>query len=205
VQNAFHGVPDRRPTTRTPATLIELRQELNVFVSPDGNYVKLDASLGHSSTLCEIYADHWLIRPLTEIKDASETGERAHGHLLEFCEDFEAHLSRLRRLRNAAIHGGPITTTACESVSVFAHNLGHQILNEVMLAVLTGVSIEEHIDAYRQDHVQRYADIKDRSDIARLFKPPYAVDNNRAEVRETSATSQAPSATTSEGAQEISK
>ncbi|KJF19418.1 hypothetical protein SZ00_06345 (plasmid) [Rhodococcus sp. AD45] len=67
-------------------------------------------------------------------------------------------------------------------------------------------SSPERVDGtYGQDHVQRYADIKDRSDIDRLFKPPYAVDNNRAEVRETSGSSRAQSATTSEDAQEISK
>ncbi|MCS4257794.1 hypothetical protein M2405_006121 [Rhodococcus erythropolis] len=205
VPNALHGVPDRRPSARKPAALIELQRELNVSVLPDGNYVKLDASLDHVATLCDIYADHWTIRPLTEIKDATESGEHAHRNLLDFCETFEAHLSRLRRLRNAAIHGGPITTTACESVSTFAYNLGHQILNEVMLAVLTGVPIDEHIDAYRQDHVQRYADIEHRGDLSRLFKPAYAIDNTRAEANDVQSEPSRPTTTNPEGTQEESK
>jgi hypothetical protein len=53
-----------------------------------------------------------------------------YAKLDEQCRRFDRHLRRLKRLRNSAIHGGPVSETACESVAVFAYNLGHQCLNE---------------------------------------------------------------------------
>lgn len=84
-------------------------------------------------------------------------------------KDLPAMQSCLKRLRNSAIHGGPISETACQSVAVFAFNLGHQCLNEAMRALLTGIDIPSHMEEYRSDHIDRFERVKATGDIDALF------------------------------------
>jgi hypothetical protein len=92
-----------------------------------------------------------------------------YAKLDEQCDRFDRHLRRLKRLRNSAIHGGPISETACESVAVFAYNLGHQCLNEAMRALLEGKDIRSHMEEYRSDHVHRFDRVRSTGDIDALF------------------------------------
>jgi hypothetical protein len=92
-----------------------------------------------------------------------------HGRLEERGRRFDRHLRRLKRLRNAAIHGGPVSQATCQSVAVFAHNLGHQCLNEAMRALLTGRDVSSHMDDYRADHIDRYERVRTTGDIDALF------------------------------------
>ena len=82
---------------------------------------------------------------------------------------FDRQLARLKRLRNSAIHGGPISETACQSVAVFSYNLGHQCLNEALRALLTGTDVPSHMEQYRSDHVDRYERVKATGDVDALF------------------------------------
>ena len=72
-------------------------------------------------------------------------------------------------MRNSSIHGGPVSDAACQSVSTFAHNLGHQCLNEAMKALLIGRDIPSDITDYRTDHTDRYEKIRTTGDIDALF------------------------------------
>jgi len=92
-----------------------------------------------------------------------------YAKLDEQCRRFDRHLRRLKRLRNSAIHGGPVSETACESVAVFAYNLGHQCLNEAMRALLAGEDIRSHMEDYRLDHVCRFDRVQSTGDIDTLF------------------------------------
>jgi translation initiation factor 2 beta subunit (eIF-2beta)/eIF-5 len=94
-----------------------------------------------------------------------------HGGLEEQCRRFDRQLSRLKRLRNSAIHGGPVSETACQSVEFFASTLGHLCLNEAIRAVLTGSEISTHIKEYRDDHVERFKRIRETGDVDALFVP----------------------------------
>ena len=91
------------------------------------------------------------------------------GRLDEQCRRFDRQLSRLKRLCNSAIHGGPVSDAGCQSVAVFAFNLGHQCLNEAMRALLTGRDILSHMDEYRTEHIDRFARVKATGDIDALF------------------------------------
>ncbi len=82
---------------------------------------------------------------------------------------FDRQLKRLKRLRNSAIHGGPVSDAACESVATFAFNLGHQCLNEVMRALLTGRDIPSHMADYRADRIERFERIRTAGDVDALF------------------------------------
>ena len=92
-----------------------------------------------------------------------------HTRLEEQGRRFDRQLRRLKRLRNSAIHGGPVSLTACRSIEVFAYNLGHQCLNEAMRALLTSRDICSHMDGYRADHIDRYERVRTTGDIDALF------------------------------------
>jgi hypothetical protein len=59
--------------------------------------------------------------------------------------------------------------SACESVSTFAYNLGHQCLNEVMKAILIGRDIPSHMTDNRTDHIDRHEKARTTGDIEALF------------------------------------
>jgi hypothetical protein len=116
-----------------------------------------------------IYADHFLSRALGEVETALATPAGMFGRLDEQCRRFDRQLARLKRLRNSAIHGGPISETACQSVAVFAFNLGHQCLNAAMRALLTGTDTASRMAEYRADHIDRFERVKATGDIDALF------------------------------------
>jgi hypothetical protein len=102
-----------------------------------------------------------------------------HARLEEQGRRFDRLLRRLKRLRNSAIHGGPLSETACASVDVFANNLGHQCLNEAMRALLSGTEIPIHMTEYRTNHIDRYERARTAGDIDALFvKPAWAVNDD---------------------------
>ena len=81
--------------------------------------------------LHRIYRDHWLERGLGELQRMLASPTPMYAKLDEQCRRFDRHLRRMKRLRNSAIHGGPVSVTACESVAVFAYNLGINVLTRL--------------------------------------------------------------------------
>jgi len=167
---AIDHVPDRSPgAPRAPQqALFEIRSRLMRTVGAH-EYFNARAAADEVTALRGIYADHFLSRGLGEVEKALATPEGMFGRLDEQCRRFDRHLARLRRLRNSAIHGGPISETACRSVAVFAYNLGHQCLNEAMAALLTGTDIASHMAGYQADHNDRFNRVKTTGDIDALF------------------------------------
>jgi len=116
------------------------------------------------------FARSFLSRGLGEVETALATPAGVFGRLDEQCRRFDRQLARLKRLHNSAnaIHGGPISETACQSVDTFAVNLGHRCLNDAMRALLTGNGIASHMSEYRADHIDRFERVKATSDINAL-------------------------------------
>ena len=168
-KHAVQIVPDNRPGAPHIPELADLRSKL--FRSDQ--YAHTDfhvrAAADHVATLKAIYADHWLARGLGEVETILATPAAMHARLEEQGRRFDQHLRRLKRLRNAAIHGGPISQAACTSVAVFAYNLGHQCLNEAMRTLLTGRDIPSHMDDYRADHIDRFERVQTTGDVDALF------------------------------------
>jgi hypothetical protein len=150
--------------------LFEIRSKIKVSVWP-GQLINVRGLVDHISDFKRIYADHWISRGLGEVEATLATPEAMHGGLEEQCRRFDRQLSRLRRLRNSAIHGGPVSETACQSVASFASTLGHLCLNEAIRAVLTGTDIPTHIKEYREDHVRRFKRVRETGDADALFAP----------------------------------
>jgi hypothetical protein len=167
---AIDHVPDRRPDApRAPQqALFDIRSRLMRTVGAH-EYFNVRAAADEVVALRGIYADHFLSRGLGEVETALATPAGMFGRLDEQCRRFDRQLARLKRLRNSAIHGGPISETACQSVDTFAFNLGHQCLNEAMRALLAGDDIASHIGEYRADHIDRFERVKATGDIDALF------------------------------------
>jgi hypothetical protein len=168
VRAALDNVPDRRPGVPEPPELFEVRARLRVFVWPHELF-NVRGAADEISQLKRIYADHWLVRGLGELETALSTPAGMYARLEEQGRRFDRQLGRLKRLRNSAIHGGPLSHTACTSVGVFAFNLGHQCLNEAMTALLTGRDIPSYMTDYRDDHIARYQRAQTTGEIDSLF------------------------------------
>lgn len=162
--------PDRRPDApRAPQqALFEIRQRLERRFGAH-EYFDVRTAADEIPALRGIYADHFLARGLSEVESALATPAGMIARLNEQCRRFDRQLARLKRLRNSAIHGGPISETACQSVAVFAFNLGHQCLNEAMRALLTGIDIPVHMSEYRSDHIDRFERAERSGDVDALF------------------------------------
>lgn len=169
-KTAIDQMPDRRPDApRAPQqALFDIRQRLMRTVGAH-EYFNVRAAADEVAALRGIYADHFLSRGLGEVQTALATPTGMFARLDEQCRRFDRHLARLKRLRNSAIHGGPISETACQSVAVFAFNLGHQCLNEAMRALLTGIDVSRHMEEYRSDHIDRFERVKATGEIDALF------------------------------------
>lgn len=168
-RNAAERVPDYRPGAPPVPELGALRAKLSITSAYGHGAFNVRAAADHLSTLKAIYTDHWLARGLGELEVALATSEAMYARLEEFGRRFERHLRRLKRLRNAAIHGGPVSVEGCQSVAIFAYNLGHQVLNEAIAALMTGNDVRSHIDNYRNDHTERYERVRTTGDIDALF------------------------------------
>jgi hypothetical protein len=159
------GLPASDPRNREYA---DIRSKVSVFEWPHQMF-NARAAADHIPALKRIYGDHWLVRRLGELESILATPAAMYARLEEQGRRFDRQLGRLKRLRNSAIHGGPVSDAACVSVAVFARLLGHQCLNEAMKALLIGNDILSHITDYRTDHINRYEKIKAAGDIDALF------------------------------------
>lgn len=168
-RNAVERVPDYRPGAPAIPQLNKLRAKLSVMTPYGHGAFDVRQGVDHVATLKGIYGDHWLARGLGEVETAVSTPAAMYARLDYYCRRFERHLRRLKRLRNAGIHGGPVSPVACQSVSTFAYNLGHQILNEAIAALMTGSDVRSHIENYRADHIERYERVQAARDVDALF------------------------------------
>lgn len=169
-KEAIDHQPDRRlGAPRAPQqTLFDIRSRLMQTVGAH-EYFNVRAAADQVAALRGVYADHFLSRGLGEVETTLATPSGMSARLEEQCRRFDRQLARLKRLRNSAIHGGPVSETACQSVNTFAFNLGHQCLNEAMRALLTGKDIASHMGDYRADHIDRFERIGATGEIDALF------------------------------------
>ncbi|WP_328352712.1 hypothetical protein OG976_20270 [Mycobacterium sp. NBC_00419] len=155
----------------TKRRIAQIRSEIEHFTGPHTVYNRVTAG-GHVAELHRIYsdADHRLARGLGELERILSTPQQIFQHLEAQGRNFDRQLGRLRRLRNAAIHGGPISDAGCLSLSNFAQSLGYRCLREAVNVRLTGRSFAEHMEIYREDHLIRYDRLRRMGDIRDLFQ-----------------------------------
>lgn len=148
--------------------LADIRTSVSAFEWPH-TFFNIRAAADHIPALRRIYADHWLVRGLSELEKVLATPKDMFAQLEEQCRRFDRQIGRVKRLRNSSTHGGPVSEAACESVAAFARNLGLQSINEVTAALLAGRDIRSHMTDYRTDHQERYEKVRNSGDVDALF------------------------------------
>ncbi|WP_431938646.1 hypothetical protein [Nocardia grenadensis] len=169
---ASNDLPDSSPDAPPPPEdLDEIKDQLWTSSASRIDYFDIRASIDHLPRLREIYQKHWLRRALADIEIVFSSGKAVAGRLDAYGRRFDIHLGRLKRIRNAAIHGGPVTPDACESIASFAYHLGHYCLNQVIEAYLTANDVSTYIDGFRLREQERRRKVELDSDYDELFVP----------------------------------
>ncbi|MGW6335027.1 hypothetical protein [Nocardia rhamnosiphila] len=167
---ASNDVPDPSPDAPPPPEdLDEIKDELWTYSASHIDYFNIAKAIDYLPRLREIYQQHWLRRALAELEVVFSSGAKAAGRLDAYGRRFDSHLGRLKRIRNAAIHGGPVTPDACESIAGFAYHLGHYCLNQVIEAYLTATDVPTQVDDFRAGEQARRQKVELNSDYDELF------------------------------------
>jgi hypothetical protein len=150
---ADHYRPNRTLGAGVPAELAEIRRDVIV----DGWGIRIDSlkTPAHVAALRRIYADHWLVRRLAETDDILSSGAAFDQERRRV----NARVKRLTRSRNAAIHGGPLSDTACATIAEFATRLARQALTTTIWAIATGRQAWTHAANRRDEYRQRIANL----------------------------------------------
>ncbi|WP_327097128.1 hypothetical protein OIE68_45945 [Nocardia vinacea] len=137
-----------------PEELLQLTCDLYEWNGEEGKLIPL-AAIGHAAAIRDIYANHWLYRAMAEVAAVFESGATLEARLEANDQRFNRYLDRLRRVRNSAIHGGPITTGTCETIAHFAFHLGRYCLDQALHAHVAGDSVRHHLDQFTNDQARR--------------------------------------------------
>ena len=78
-------------------------------------------------------------------------------------------IARLTRCRNAAVHGGPLSTPACDSIADFAALIAGKALNTVVRATVAGQGVDAYAAAQRDEYRQRSQNLTAGGDLKNLF------------------------------------
>ena len=168
--SAIHSRGDLRGNVTAQQEVFKIESEMKQFKHDHQRYDRRVAA-DKLEALERIFIDHWLSRGLGELKSALSSPTRRRARLEEHGRRFDLRLSRLKRLRNAAIHGGPVSDSACESVAGFASDLAHRCLDQAMKALLTGIDIEPHMTGYRAESLARYELVCTTGTVDDMFVP----------------------------------
>lgn len=163
-------VNDLAPNAAGQQRVNQIRSDIESSLGPHTAYDRVTAA-GHVAELHKIYGatNHTLARGLGELEGILATPDSMFNHLEAEGRTFDRQLNRLKRLRNCAIHGGPVSDAGCQSVSIFAQAVAYRCLNQAMTALLTGETIPEHMEKYREDNLKRYERIEKFGIVNDLF------------------------------------
>ncbi|PJK19469.1 hypothetical protein CSX11_26355 [Mycobacterium goodii] len=160
-------VPDRTPGARIPTELATIIGA--VTESGWGLRVDRQKALDHVTALKRIYAGHWLARQLNETDDILSSSAALASAFAVERQRQQARVARLTRSRNAAIHGGPLSTSACDSIADFAANIARKALNTAVRATVAGQAVDVYAAAQRDEYRQRSKNLTSGGDLKNLF------------------------------------
>ncbi|WP_286151313.1 MULTISPECIES: hypothetical protein [unclassified Mycobacterium] len=160
-------VPDRSPGARIPAELSTIIKE--VTKSGWGPRMDRQNALDHVAALKQIYAGHWLVRQLNETDDILSSSTALSSAFALERQRLEGRVARLTRSRNAAIHGGPLSTAACDSIADFATVIARKALNTAVRATVAGQAVDVYAAAQRNEYLQRSQNLTSGGDLKNLF------------------------------------
>ena len=160
--------PDRTPGANPPPELEAVRKDVT---GPGwGTSIDIRKVSAHVATLRRVYANHWLVRRLAETDDTLSSGSAFAAAFDAERRRVDARVNRLTRLRNAAIHGGPLSESACETIEGFATTLARQAVTAVIWATITGEELHTYATRRRDEFQQRTLNLTQGSDVMNLFR-----------------------------------
>jgi hypothetical protein len=160
-------VPDRSPGARIPAELVTMREDITD--SSWGLRINRQKTLDQVAALKRIYADHWLSRQLNETDDILSSGAALGGAFAIEQQRLKRRVDRLTRSRNAAVHGGPLSSAACDSIADFATVIAQKALYTAVRATVAGQAVDVYADAQRDEYRQRSQNLASGGDLKNLF------------------------------------
>ena len=157
-------VPDRSPGAPGQPQLDAIRKDLEA----PGWSLRIDRqkTLNHVAALKQIYAGHWLARQLNETDGILSSTAALTAAFDTERDRLDARVKRLTRLRNAAIHGGPLLAAACDGIADFAQRIARKALNTVIRANVAGQSVDNHAVCQRDQYRQRIQNLVQGVDMA---------------------------------------
>lgn len=174
VTNAFDAavryLPDHSPGAPAQPDLAAIR--VDITTNDWGNRIIRNRTVAHTSTLRGIYTGHWLGRRLAELDDTLSSAGTLAAAFQEEQSRVKARVDRLRRSRNAAIHGGTLSVAACESIADFARQIARMALYNVIRATVDNETVDAHTKARRDEYHQRSENLKLSGDLEYLFATP---------------------------------
>lgn len=160
--------PDHTPGAVAPPELEAIREDIIV----DSEWsTRIDSlkTVAHVPELRRIYANHWLARRLDETADSLSSGVALGVALGRERSRVKARVNRLRRSRNAATHGGPLSEAACGTIAELATMLALQALNTTIWATVTGQQVDAYATSQRDDYHRRTLRLTQGGDLTNLF------------------------------------
>ncbi len=108
-------------------------------------------------------------RRLAEVDDFLASGAAMTAAFAVEKQRVDARVKRLKRSRNATIHGGPVSEAACGTITDFAKTLAQQALNNTIWAFVIGQQVDSYAMSRRHEYRQRILKLSQGGDLANLF------------------------------------
>ncbi|MEU1982080.1 hypothetical protein [Nocardia sp. NPDC019395] len=159
--------PDRTPGASDDPALRAIQDDIEE--SGWGSRIDVRKALPHMGTLRRSYSKHWLVRQLSETDDILRSTTALGSSFDAEFRLLNARVGRLTRSRNAAIHGGTLSTAACESIADFALAMGRSALNTVIRAIVTGETVSMYATRQRDQYRRRIDNLRRGGDLKYLF------------------------------------
>lgn len=164
---AEQHVPDRTQPTSARRKL----QEIRTAIRAPGQAHRIDTlkTTQYVAELRNLYTNRWLQRQLAETDDILSSGTRLRVAFENERKRAAIKMQRLTRSRNAAIHGGPLSATACATIARFATTLAQQALTTIIWSTVIGEPTRSHAQTRRDEFQLRNQKLSKGGDLANLF------------------------------------
>jgi hypothetical protein len=159
--------PDISPSSPEDPELAKIRDEAT------GEYwehrFNLDVAFKNVSVLKEKYSRHPLFRPLAELDSTLKRGKTIGATINHIQARVLVRVNRLTRARNAAVHGGPLSYAACDSIAEFARMVAEDALVQVLRAKVEGVPVSGYMQERRTRNAQALSLLRETGHYGHLF------------------------------------
>jgi hypothetical protein len=124
--------------------------------------INLRAVLEHVNDLIDIAPDTSEARVrLEELKQRTADRSAVNRWLDKLDEQFDKSNARLRRARNALMHGGPLVTSSIDDVAHFSTNLAYMALGVAVNLLLNDEDVTDGFLDQQQNHLRCFSQLRE--------------------------------------------